>query len=212
MTPITLGIDVAEVEALVDSLVDAGDGGGNFAGDKGAATAGTFVVEEDAICKVHTVCLAVVNKDPKGILLGNGVGRAGVEGSGLGLGDLLNLSVQLGGGRLVETDLLLHAASADGIEHTKNANTIGIGSIFGHVKGDLDMGHGAEVVDFGGANLGNDGDQVRSIAEIAIVQEELNACGVAVLVEMVDAASVKGRRTADDAVDLYVRNHQRIGK
>ena len=207
MAPITLGVDVAEVEALVNSLVDAGDGGGNLAGDEGTATAGTLVVKEDAVGNVHAVGLTVVDKDPEGVLLGNGVGRAGVEGGGLGLRDLLNLSVKLGGGGLVEADLLLHAASADGIEHTEDTNAVGVSGVLGHIEGNLDVGHGTEVVDFGGADLGDDGDQVGGIAEIAVVKEELDAGGVTVLVEMVNAAGVEGRRTTDDAVNLYVESH-----
>ena len=207
MAPITLGVDVSEVEALVNSLVDAGDGGGNLAGDEGTATAGTLVVKEDAVGNVHAVGLTVVDKDPEGVLLGNGVGRAGVEGGGLGLRDLLNLSVKLGGGGLVEADLLLHAASADGIEHTEDTNAVGVSGVLGHIEGNLDVGHGTEVVDFGGADLGDDGDQVGGIAEIAVVKEELDAGGVTVLVEMVNAAGVEGRRTTDDAVDLYVESH-----
>ena len=202
MAPITLGVNVSEVEALVNPLVDAGDGGGNLAGDECAAAAGTLVVEEDAISEMHAVGLAIIDKDPEGVLLGNGVGRTGVEGSGLGLRDLLHLAVKLGGGGLVELDLLFHTTSADGIEHAKNANTIGIGGVLGHIEGNLDVRHGAEVVDLGGADLGNDGDQVSSIAEITIVQEELDAGGMTILVEMVDAASVEGRRAAYDAVDL----------
>ena len=207
VAPITLGVDVAEVEALVNSLVDAGDGGGNLARDEGTATAGTLVVKEDAVGNVHAVGLTIVDKDPEGVLLGNGVGRAGVEGGGLGLRDLLNLSVKLGGGGLVEADLLLHAASADGIEHTEDTNAVGVSGVLGHIEGNLDVGHGTEVVDFGGADLGDDGDQVGGIAEIAVVKEELDAGGVTVLVEMVNAAGVEGRRTTDDAVNLYVESH-----
>ena len=204
VAPITLSINVSEVQALVDSLVDAGDRGRNLTGDEGAATAGTLMVEENTVGKVHAVGLTVIDKNPEGILLGNGVGRTGVEGSGLGLRDLLHLAVELGGGGLVELHLLFHTTSADGIEHTKNANTIGIGGILGHIERNLDVRHGAEVVDLGGTDLGNDGDQVGGIAEIAIVQEELHAGRMTVLVEMVDAASVEGRRTTDDAVDLNV--------
>merc|ERR1719199_537081 len=177
-----------------------------------AATAGTLVVKEDAVGNVHAVGLTVVDKDPEGVLLGNGVGRAGVEGGGLGLRDLLNLSVKLGGGGLVEADLLLHAASADGIEHTEDTNAVGVSGVLGHIEGNLDVGHGTEVVDFGGADLGDDGDQVGGIAEIAVVKEELDAGGVTVLVEMVNAAGVEGRRTTDNAVDGISLLEKELGK
>ena len=174
VAPITLGVDVAEVEALVDALVDAGDGGGDLTGDEGLATTGTLVVEEDAVGKVHAVGLTVIHEDPEGVLLGDGIGRTGVEGGGLGLGNLTDLSVQLGGGGLVESDLLLHATSADGIEHTEDTDTIGIGCVLGHIEGNLDVGHGTEVVNLIGLHLGNDGDQVRGIAEVTIVEKKLS--------------------------------------
>ena len=173
MAPIALGIDITEVEALVNALMDAGDGGGNLTGDEGLATAGTLVVEEDAVGKVHAVGLTIVHKDPEGVLLGDCVGRTGVKGGGLGLGDLADLTVELGGGGLVETDLLLHTAGADGIEHAEDTNTIGIGSVLGHLEGNLDVGHGAEVVNLIGLHLGNDGDQVGGIAEVTVMEEKL---------------------------------------
>mmetsp|Transcript_17849 Transcript_17849/g.51100 ORF Transcript_17849/g.51100 Transcript_17849/m.51100 type:complete len:406 (-) Transcript_17849:40-1257(-) len=212
MAPITLGVDVSEVEALVDALMDAGDGGGDLTGDEGLATAGTLVVEEDAVGKVHAVSLTVVHKDPEGVLLGDSIGRTGVEGGGLGLGNLADLAVQLGGGGLVEFDLLLHAAGADGIEHAEDANTIGIGGVLGHIEGNLDVRHGTEVVDFGGADLGDDGDQISSIAEIAVVKEELNASGVTILVKVINATGVEGRRTTDDAVDGISFLEKELGK
>ena len=69
VAPIALGIDVAQVQALVDALVYPSDGGGDLAGDEGAAATGTLVVEENAVCQVHTVRLAVVDQDPESVLL-----------------------------------------------------------------------------------------------------------------------------------------------
>jgi len=100
VTPITLGIQVSEVQALLLLEVDRRDSAGNLAGDEGAATARGLVVEEDTVAGIHVVGLTVVDGDPVGVHLGNTIGRAGVEGSGLALGDLSNLSVQLGGGSL----------------------------------------------------------------------------------------------------------------
>jgi hypothetical protein len=177
MAPIALGVDVAKVEAFVDALVDAGDGGGDLTGDEGLAATRTLVVEENTIRQVHAVGLTVVDEDPEGVLFGDGIGRTGVERSGLGLGNLTDLSVELGGRGLVEADLLLHTTGADGIEHAENTNTIGIGGVLGHIEGNLDVGHGAEVVNLIGLYLGNDRDQVGGIAEIAVVEEKLSDGG-----------------------------------
>ena len=153
--------------------MDLGYGSGDLARDERFATTRTLVVEEDAVGKVHAVGLTVVHKDPEGVLLGDCVGRTGVKGGGLGLGDLADLTVELRGGGLVETDLLLHTAGADSIEHAEDTNTVGIGSVLGHIEGNLDVGHGAEIVNLIGLHLGNDRDQVGGIAEVTVMEEKL---------------------------------------
>jgi len=210
VTPVALGVDVAEVEALLQSLADARDGDGDLARDEGGTTAGRLVVEEDAVGQVHAVGLAVVDEDPEGVLLRDSVGRAGVEGGGLGLGHLLHLAVQLGGGGLVEAAGLLEAAGADGVEHAEDTNTVAVGGVLRHVERNLDVGHGAEVVDLIGLDVGDDGDEVGGVAEVTVVEEELDSALVAVAVDVVDAAGVEGRRTTDDAVDRVALRQQKF--
>lgn len=66
------------------------------------------------------------------------------------------------------------------------------------------MTHGAEVVNLGGLDLGNDPDEIGRIAQVAVVEEELHSGLVAVSVDVVDAARVETRRPADNPVDLTV--------
>mmetsp|Transcript_13501 Transcript_13501/g.27564 ORF Transcript_13501/g.27564 Transcript_13501/m.27564 type:complete len:233 (+) Transcript_13501:392-1090(+) len=191
MSPITFGVNVSEVQALVQPFVDAGDSHGNFTGDKCGPTTGRLVVEENSVGEVHSVSLAVVHKNPEGILLCNGIRRTGVERSRLGLRDLLHLSVKLTGGSLVEASGLLESTGTNGIEHTKDAHSITIGSVLWHVKGHLHVTHSTKVVDFVGLDIGNDCDQVGGIAKITIVKEKLDSGLVAVTVNVVDAPGIE---------------------
>src|SRR5258708_27529224 len=50
------------------------------------------------------------------------------------------------------------------------------------------------------------------IGEIAIMQEKLYAVHVRIVVEMVDAARIKGRGTANDAMDLVAFSEQELGE
>ena len=75
--------------------MNACNAGGDLAGDEGAATARTLMVEKDSVGQVHTIGLTVVYENPEGVLLGNGVRGAGVEGGSLRLGDLAYLAVEL---------------------------------------------------------------------------------------------------------------------
>lgn len=116
--------------------------------------------------------------------------------------NLLDQSIELTGGGLVKLDLLFQTSRANGIEHAKNTNSVGIGRVFGHVKGHLDVTHGTQVVDFGRLGVGNDGDQVGGIAQVTVMQIQLHSSLVSVTINMVDAAGVETRRTTDDSMDL----------
>ena len=94
------------------------------------------MVEEDAVGEVHAVGLTVVDEDPEGVLLGHGVGGAGVEGRGLGLGDLLDLAVELRGGGLVEPARLVEAARADRAQHAEDAHVVAVRSVLSERKED----------------------------------------------------------------------------
>ena len=65
------------------------------------------MVKKNAITGIHTVCLAVVNRDPVGIELGDTVGAARVEGGGFPLGDLLYQAVELRCRSLVDAGFLV---------------------------------------------------------------------------------------------------------
>ena len=129
MSPITFGINVTKVKAFVKSLTNPRHGNGNLPGDKGGSTTGRLVVEKNAVSEVHSIGLTVVDQDPEGVLLGDSIGRTGVEGRSFGLGNLLNFSVKFGSGGLVETACFLEATGADGIEHSKDTNTITVSSV-----------------------------------------------------------------------------------
>mmetsp|Transcript_6988 Transcript_6988/g.11601 ORF Transcript_6988/g.11601 Transcript_6988/m.11601 type:complete len:240 (+) Transcript_6988:495-1214(+) len=201
MTPITLGINVTQVQGLVDSAVDARNTGGNLTSHKGAATARGLVVEEDTVGKVHAVGFSVVDKDPEGILLGNSIWGTWVEWSGLRLRDLLDLSVKLRGGCLVETHSLFETSSTDGIEHTQDTDSVTVSGVLWHIKGNLDVGHGTEIVDLSWLDIGDDGNQVGGVAKITVMKEDLDSSFVTVSVDVVDTTSVEARRTTDDTVD-----------
>ena len=97
------------------------------------------------------------------------IGRTRIEGSCLGLWNLLDLSIQFTGGSLVESDLFFHASRSNSIQHTKYTYTITVSSIFGYIKGDFDVTHGTQVVDFLRLDLGNNADEIGGVAQVAVM-------------------------------------------
>ena len=202
VTPVAFGVEVAQKEALLRATVNRRHGGRNLARHKGTAPAGRLVIEQNAIGQVHAVGFAVIDQNPVGVLFGDSVGRAGVEGGGLGLGYFADFAVEFTGGGLVKADLVFHARGANRIEHAQDAETVAVGRVFGHVKGDLDVTHGSQVVYFGGFDSADDADQVCGVAEIAVVQKELDARLVTVLVQVLNTARVETRRATNYAMNL----------
>lgn len=131
------------------------------------------------------------NMEDKDVAL-TSIGRPRVKGGGFRLRDLLNLSIQLAGRRLIELHLLLHATGADGVEHAEYSNSVAICRVFGHVERDLHVTHGAEIVYLIGTDLSDNRDQVRRIAEVTVMEEEFHPGVVTIFVDMVYTACIKG--------------------
>ena len=97
VSPIALGIEIAEKKAILHAIFDIGHGAGDFARHKGLAANRAFMVEENSVRRVKAIGLAVVHRDPISIELGGGVGRTRIKRRRLALRDLLDLAIELGG-------------------------------------------------------------------------------------------------------------------
>ena len=85
MAPVAPGIEVAEVQPLLQPERDRRDRARDLAGDEGLAAQRALVVEQDAVRGVIAVGLAVVDRDPVRVELGDRIGAARVERRGLAL-------------------------------------------------------------------------------------------------------------------------------
>jgi hypothetical protein len=65
--------------------------------------------------------------------------------------------------------MLLEAASTDGVEKAQSAEAIDVASVFCHFEGDFDVGLSAEVIDLGRLDLCDDVDEIRAVAQVAVV-------------------------------------------
>jgi len=94
-TPVTLRVEIAEVELVLQAELDAGGGPGDLSGHERLAAPRAFVVEQDPARRVQAVALAVVDREPVGTHLGDTVGAARVEWRRLPLGCLGHLAEHL---------------------------------------------------------------------------------------------------------------------
>lgn len=97
------------------------------------------MVKQDTVACIHAICLSVIDGDPESVELGDTVGGTRVEWGSLRLRSLNDLSIQLGSGGLVETDVLLESTRSNGVEETEGTEAVDVTSVFGHLERDLDV-------------------------------------------------------------------------
>ena len=64
------------------------------------------------------------------------------------------------------------------------------------------MTHGTQIVDFLRLDLGNDADEIGGVAQVTVMQKELDSAIMTILVDVLDTSSVETRGTTDNTMDL----------
>ena len=93
--PVSLRVEIAESNFGVESELDSSDAVGDLASDEFEASSWAFVIKEDSGARVHVVALAIIDRDPMSIELGDSVRTAWVERGGLALGNFNDLAEHL---------------------------------------------------------------------------------------------------------------------
>ena len=163
------------------------------------------MIEQDTVDSKHAISFPVLLGDPEAVLLGNGIGGIGMEGRGLPLGDLLHLAVKLGGGGLVEFGLFRQAQDPDRLQHPQDTQCVHIAGVLGHIKADLHMALGSQIVDLVRLNQTDDPDQAGRIGQVTVVKGDLAQ-------KMLDAAGIGNGCPAGDAVDFITLFQQELRK
>src|SRR5215831_15166062 len=85
MAPVTLGLEIAEIDRVLQPRLDAGNAARDLAGDESLAADRALVVEQDAVAGEHAVGLAIVHGDPVAVQLRHAIRAARIERRGLTL-------------------------------------------------------------------------------------------------------------------------------
>src|SRR6516164_10360678 len=96
---------------------------------------------------MHPVGFAIIRRDPKPIEFCYAIRRPRIERGGLALRDLLDSTIEFGGGGLIEPGALCQSENANGLEQAQWPKRIGIGGVFRGLKTHLHVALGGEVVD-----------------------------------------------------------------
>lgn len=134
VAPVAKAVEVAEVQAILLALGNAGCGERNLAGHEGFATAFRFMVEEDAGAAEHVVSFAVFLDDPETVKLGNCVRAVRVERGVLVLRDFFDLAVEFASRSLINAASLFEVVGTHGFKHTEDSGGIHVGSEFRGVE------------------------------------------------------------------------------
>ena len=162
---------------------------------------------------MHAIGLAVVDRDPVGIELGRGIGRARIERRGLASAALpapcrrvrrSRPDRSASSSQARECGSPRAAAACRARRHWRCIPAVS--------KLTCDMALRGEIVDLVRLGLLDDADQVGRIGHVAIMEDEALVRLVRILVEMLDPAGVERRRAALDAVDDIALVEQQFGQ
>jgi len=125
------------------------------------------------------------------------------------LGYFDGLTVHLAAGGLIKFCGFFHCANS--FEQTERAEGICIDGVNGHIEADADVALSAEVVNFVGLNLIDNGGKIRAIGQVAVGQHKLGSF-VRVFVEVVDSPRVERGASSDDAPDVIALFQEQFSK
>ena len=216
VAPVAEGVEIAEIEFVLESLCDAAGRQGDLSCHEVLSAPLALVVEEDAVAAIEPVGLAVVLHDPIAVELCHAIGASRIERRGLALRHLLHLSVELGGGRLVDAARLLQSADTDGFEQSQYADSVGLGGIFRHVEAHFDMALCGQVVDLRRLGLADDADERRGVGHVRPVEVHqsllLHVAHPFVQIEVLDASGVERGAAAQQSMHLIPLSNQKLGQ
>src|SRR6516165_3143639 len=140
---------------------------------------------------MHSVGFTIIRGDPEPIEFGDTIRGSRIEWRRLALWDLADITIEFGGGGLIEPRALFQAENTNGFEKAQWTKRISIGGVFRRLKTYLNMALGGEIVDLSWLGFLNDANEIRCIGHIAIVQHEPYIPFVRVLVEMINALGIE---------------------
>src|ERR1051326_350247 len=178
VTPIAFCVEVAEKQFLLQSVLDGGDGPGNFAGNKGLAAPRTFVVEQDGGTGVKSVAFTVVYGCPVGKNFRDTVGTARPEWCPLCLRDFLYFAIHLAARGLVKTRA--NASLTDRFQNSDGSDTCHIRRVFGNIKADANVALCPEMINFIRLQIIKQLHQINGVSKIPIVEKKADAVDVRV--------------------------------
>jgi len=101
---------------------------------------------------------------------------------------------------------------ANCLDQSQGPDGDNLGGILRNVEGDLDVALGTKVIDFVGVNSLEHPPQPGTVGQVAVVQNDIEAAEMGVVIEMVDAISVEKARTPYHPMDFVAFPKQELGK
>ena len=98
----------------------------------------------------------------------------------------------------------------NGFEQAGDTDTGRVTRVFGFIERDAHVRLRGEVVNLVRLDLGEEGHQVRTIAEVAVMKKEFRLSIVRIDVEMVNASRVEGGCPANEAMNLVPLREQQL--
>lgn len=206
MSPITLGIQVSDIESLIETKINPSHSTSNLASYKCLTTNWWFMIEQYSITCIHTITLTIVDRNPICIHLCCSIWTPRIEWWFFRISCFwhikTNSTKHLRCRCLIKSGFFIQSVDTNSLKKTKCADSISICSIFWHIKTHLHMRLCGEIIYLIWLYISYELDQICRIRHITIVEIEFCAFFMNILEKMIDSWCIQGWCSSLDSMNF----------
>ena len=208
--PVAAGIDIAHIEALLQSAVNPRRRHRDLARHEGLAPPRRLVIEQYPVAGVKIIRFPVILRDPEAVQFRNRIRTARMKRSLFRLRHFRDFSVKLRSRRLIEAGG--HPGFPDRVQQPQSPQCVSLRRVLRNLEAHPHVTLRTEIVHLIRSDLFDQPVQVRRIGQVSVVQEQPYSVQMRIAVQMVDPPRVEAARTPDDAVHLVPLLQQQLGQ
>src|SRR5262245_14285704 len=211
MSPIAFGVEVAEIEFVLQTELDRRRGARDLVPHKGLPAAGGLVIEQYSVARDQPVAFTTIHRDPVSVKFGDAVRAARVERGRFALRDLLDLAEKLRRRGLIKPRPA-QPGFAYRLEQSERPERADFGGVFRDVETDAHVRLRAEVVNLVGLDVAQNLVERARVVQVAVEEAHPPPRLVRVLVDVVNAFGVERAGAAYDAIHVIALAEQQLGQ
>lgn len=216
MSPVSLRIEVSNIQFLQKSQMNLCDCTSNLACDECLTSDWRFVIKKESVRRKHSITFSIIYRNPIRIQLSHSIWASWMKRRKLSISSLWHIvsytPEHFWGRCLIKTSLLFQAVYSYRFEKAKCAKSINIRSILWHFEAHFYVRLSREIIYLIWLYICNQLYQIPRISEVTIVKLEVNSSFMGILIEMIDSTRIEWWRSSLDTMYFISLREKQFSK